>query len=359
MNLPNELDQLEQCAKQALAKLVELGVSVNSTNYTIWYSYFAESYPDLQREIDSLLDSGTAISEALHETLYAKFFGLDQQGAAVRRAMTDLEHLVGRVASFVGQSQDKTDGYGKVLDDARSRLTNEADGGVAEVIDHIERETLQVAQAFETIGSGLSQTSGQLAQLEDDLDKMEELALHDGLTGIANWKAFHESLRRCAIQVAETGGPVSLLMIDLDHFTRFNERHSRTLGDKVLALVGRILTDRLECPAIAARYSGAEFAVILKDTGLSKAVDQAEAIRDTFASHEFIKRHSGERFGPVTLSIGVSEYDNEESLAHFIQRTRRAVASAKEQGRNRVVATASQGDSPQTLGTEAKKRHAS
>ena len=353
--MPNELNQLEHCAKQALAKMIELNIPVSSSNYTIWYSYFAESHPDLEQEIDSLIERGESFTESINDRLYAKFFGVEQQGTAVRTAMSDLESLVGRIASFLSETQNQTMDYGKLLGDVRARLGDGSEGNVDEVIDLIEQETLRMTQAFETVGSTLSETSEHLSQLGDNLDRIEQETLRDGLTGIANWKAFHDALRRYAIEVAESGGPVSLMMIDLDHFSQFNDRHGRSLGDKVLALVGRILSEKIERASVAARYSGEEFAVILKDTDLSQALEQAEVIRDTFASHEFIKRHSGERFGPVTLSIGVSEYNNEESLAHFIQRTRQAVDSAKAQGRNRVVAKDHNPD-PETASDDLKRR---
>ncbi len=338
MSTPNELTQLEHSAKLALARMVELRIPMNSANYAVWYSYYAESYPDLRREIDSILETGQRFSESVNAKLYAKFFGIEQQGTAVRAAMSDLEALVGRVASFVTETQSRASDYGKMLGDVGDELFEAPNSEFGGAIDRIKEETLRMAQTFEAVETNLTEASGQLTKLGDNLDQIEQQTLRDGLTGIANWKAFHDDLRRCAIEVAETGGPVSLLMIDLDHFSQFNDRHGRSMGDKVLALVARILTEKIEPTSIAARYSGEEFAVILKQTGLTEALAQAETIRDTFSSHEFIKRHSGERFGPVTISIGVSQYKNEESLAHFIQRTRQAVQSAKAQGRNCVVA---------------------
>ena len=100
--------------------------------------------------------------------------------------------------------------------------------------------------------------------------------------------------------------------------------------------MARILTKGLPVDSITARYGGGEFAVILPDLAISQATAQAEAIRDTFASHELVKRHSGERFGPVTISIGVAGFRNSEPLAHFIQRARQAMQVAKSKGRNRV-----------------------
>ena len=356
MNRPSGLDQLERRAKLAMAKMVELGIPVTSTNYMVWYSYYAESHPNLKEEIDALIDSGQSFSESLSEQLYAKFFGLDEQGAALRTTMSDLENLVGRMVSFVSEAHSKTFTYGKLLGDAKEELRRDTDTMSGDVIDRMKQETLQMAKAFKTVESRLAESADQLTQLGDDLRVIEQPPLQDGLTGIANWQAFHDALRRCAIEAAGMGSPVSLLMINLDHFGQFNERHGRPMGDKVLALVARLLTEKTECPSIAARYSGDEFAVILKATKLTEALTQANVIRETLASHEFTSRSSGARFGQVTISIGVSEYGNGEPLAHFIQRTRAALQSAKDQGRNCV---ATEDVDSHSLRTDADKRRAS
>ena len=319
-----------------MARMVELGIPVSSTNYMVWYSYIAGSHPDLMQEIDALLGTDIKFDERLNEHLYAKFFGRDDQGVAVRSAMSDLESLVVRLVSFVGETQDQAADYGRLLDDAGRRLADRDGDEFDQVMDLIRSETLKVAEAFGSVETKLAETNGQLARIGGDLEKVEKETFCDDLTGIANWKAFHDALRRCAIKVAEVGGPISLLMLDLDHLERFNDRHGRQIGDKLLALVARMLTKDVPVNSIAARYGGGEFAVILPDLAVSQATAQAEALRDTFASHELVKRHSGERFGPVTISIGVAGFRNTESLAHFIQRTRRAVQVAKAKGRNRV-----------------------
>lgn len=333
---PDNLDQLEQCAKSALARMVELGIPLSSSNYMVWYSYFVGNDSDLMQEIDSLLGKDVKFDDRLNEQLYAKFFGRDDQKVAVHGAMSDLESLVGRLVSFVGETQERAADYGRLLDDAGQRLANQDGDQLDQVLDLIRSETLKVAEAFGSAETKLAETNGHLTRIGGDLEKAEKEIYCDDLTGIANWKAFHDALRRCAIMVSDIGGPISLLMLDLDHLERFNDQHGRQIGDRLLALAARILTKGVPADAIAARYSGGEFAVILPGLSISQATALAESIKDTFALHEMVKRHSGERIGPVTISIGVAGFRNTESLAHFIQRTRRAMQVAKTKGRNRV-----------------------
>lgn len=338
MSTPNELLQIEQSAKLALAKMVELGIPINSANYAVWYSYCAKRCPDLQREIDSILGTGQRFSENANAKLHAKFFGIEQPGTAVPTAMSNLEALIGRVAGFVTETQSKVSDREKMSGDVGDKLIEEPVGRYGDAIDPTKNEALQFAKGSETVETVLTDSSGQPARSDDSFEEAEQQALRDGLTGIANWKGFHDALRSCAIKVAETGGPVSLIMMDLVHIDQFTAKHGHSMGDKVLALVAQILIEKIERPSIPARYSGEEFAVILEQTDLTEALAQAEAIRDTFTAHEFIRCHADEQFGPVSISIGVSQYRNEEALAHFIQRTRQAVQSAKAQGPNCVVA---------------------
>ena len=165
----------------------------------------------------------------------------------------------------------------------------------------------------------------------------------DPATGTADWKAFHGRLRRSATAAAETGEPLSLLMVDVDHLTGINGRYGRPAGDRLLeALAGALRDGPPEHGAPPGRYGGgATLVAILPRTALAAAVAQAERIRAGLRSRPAPPGDGDGSVAPdaaVTASIGVAQYRDGEPLARFLHRAAAALARAKRAGRDRVVA---------------------
>ena len=127
-------------------------------------------------------------------------------------------------------------------------------------------------------------------------------------------------------------------MMDIDHFKAFNDNFGHLLGDEVLKIVAKSLTDCVKGADVVARYGGEEFSVILPNTPLNGAQRVAETIRATIAKRELKRRDSGESYGQITVSVGVSLLrpgsDTNESL---IKRADDALYKSKRHGRNRVT----------------------
>jgi diguanylate cyclase len=165
-------------------------------------------------------------------------------------------------------------------------------------------------------------------------------AMTDALTGLRNRKAFDEALVELTAAANEEGEPLALLMLDIDHFKKFNDTYGHPLGDEVIRLVGGCLTACTKGRDIACRYGGAEFAVILPATDLRGASTVAEQIRGTVAGKKITRKRTNETLGQVTLSIGAAEWSPSEPVEEWVQRADEALYGAKQGGRNRVEARA-------------------
>ena len=126
------------------------------------------------------------------------------------------------------------------------------------------------------------------------------------------------------------------MMLDIDHFKKFNDTFGHPAGDQVLRLVGRTLVSNVKGQDMAARYGGEEFSIILPATPLSAGMRVAEILRHSIESKEITNKATGQKLGRITLSIGVAEYHPEESIASFIERADTALYEAKKTGRNKV-----------------------
>ncbi len=140
-----------------------------------------------------------------------------------------------------------------------------------------------------------------------------------------------------AAEALQERDDLCLLLMDIDHFKKFNDTFGHQVGDEVLKVVARTLKEGVKGRDTPARYGGEEFAVILPQTSLKNAVVVAEQIRTTLASRKLQNRKTGADYGFVTLSIGVSKYRFGESLEALIQRADEALYLGKNRGRNRVV----------------------
>ena len=173
-------------------------------------------------------------------------------------------------------------------------------------------------------------------------EKLEALARTDGLTGLANRRAFDEALEAGWLRAQRSRAPFSLLLIDVDHFKRFNDRYGHQVGDDCLRAVSS--TIRLNVPApgdLAARYGGEEIAVILNGAEQCTAVELARTMRLSIAELAIPHVSNLEGHGFVTVSIGVATAipqagGSDQLPVGLLQAADTALYKAKSKGRDRV-----------------------
>lgn len=163
----------------------------------------------------------------------------------------------------------------------------------------------------------------------DNLRLYEEtkaLSLHDPLTGLANRRFMDIVLERNIARVSRFEEPLSTIIMDIDHFKRYNDTYGHTAADKVLVKIAKILSKEVREIDLAIRYGGEEFLILLPDTDLASAYHIAERIRSTVETNT-----------DVTISLGVSSYrKGTEDKETLINHADKALYQAKQKGRNRV-----------------------
>ncbi len=169
-------------------------------------------------------------------------------------------------------------------------------------------------------------------------EKLREMSYVDGLTGVANRRKFDEYLEAEWERARRMGRPLSLLLIDIDFFKRFNDIMGHLEGDECLRKVARAIRDSLRRGVdLVARYGGEEFAVILPETDLTQAEKIAERIREAVMNLN-IPHPGSDVSDRVTVSVGVVSVIPQEGMSRedLIEMADRALYLAKKRGRNRV-----------------------
>lgn len=166
------------------------------------------------------------------------------------------------------------------------------------------------------------------------LEKLKKLSITDGLTQLFNSRHFYNQIKGEIERFNRYGYKLSLLLLDIDNFKDFNDTYGHLEGDKILLRLGRIIKSCLRKMDTAYRYGGEEFTIILPGTHGEEARTVAERLRTAVATEGFTGgRNSGLK---ITISIGVTQYRQEEGIASFVQRADKAMYQSKQTGRNKV-----------------------
>ncbi|MCI0519052.1 MAG: GGDEF domain-containing protein, partial [Chloroflexi bacterium] len=199
----------------------------------------------------------------------------------------------------------------------------------------ILRNITQRKQAEEELQQANLSLQEQIEEITRLKDQMKEQAIRDRLTGLYNRYYMDEALNSLIAQAQQEDRPVSLLMMDIDHFKNVNDAYGHLFGDKVLQHFGRLLLRETRREDVVCRFGGEEFAIILPNTLPETALRRAEEIR--LKCETFQSGHGSEPIW-LSVSIGVAAFPwHGASLEQLLQAADEALYQAKLQGRNRVV----------------------
>src|ERR1700691_2128952 len=195
---------------------------------------------------------------------------------------------------------------------------------------------------FAPLAAALDDMPAKLAAREEELQianqHLEELASLDGLSGLANRRGVDREIERASHAASECGGPLALMMIDIDHFKLFNDRYGHVSGDTCLRAVGETLSlVTLEEAVLVARYGGEEVALVLPRLDLARVAELAEEARKSI--EDLLITHAEAPCGLGTLSIGVESLvpAKGQPAADLVEAPDNALYAAKRGGRNKVV----------------------
>jgi len=182
------------------------------------------------------------------------------------------------------------------------------------------------------LSSRMRETNRAVAKNIKLRQRFENEAKVDILTGLHNRRWFDENLPRMVGRHERTHQPLSLLMMDVDGFKRYNDTHGHQAGDAALARIGSVLGARMRPTDLTARYGGEEFVVMLPQTDSAGALVAAERVRNAVAAETPSLLLSGEH---LTISVGIAQLSTGETPESFVARADAALYRAKAAGRNR------------------------
>jgi diguanylate cyclase (GGDEF)-like protein len=239
-------------------------------------------------------------------------------------------------------------GDAKELEDLRWTLIRE--------IEKLTKGHHELAEQLDSTHHYLQLIESDSRQLSDELTRVRLLSLTDELTGLPNRRAFLRRIEDEVARVQRYGFPLSLSLIDLDHFKLINDKYGHAGGDEVLQMYSKNILSIFRHHDLVARYGGEEFAVLLPNTDAEGALRALTKVKNRAAETRW--QNNGDMIPVPTFSSGVSLYKPGETASAFIERADKALYRAKRLGRNRVEMDATyQSELEETVAKDDARNH--
>lgn len=325
-------------AEIALGQIRSLKQPAVPRNYEIWYVYATGYNPGLNNAINETLSRTGRLTEADLEQIYDTYLSqsrmsdrLDKVGARVLGEIDEVMNLItealGNTAAFGDQLLSTT----KSLNESHDKKS------LIAIVEALIQSTKSMQENNQVMEARLNASRQEISTLQQNLDEIRAESMTDPLSGLGNRKFFDRQIDRLTDEARKSDEPLTLLLLDIDHFKSFNDNYGHLTGDQVLRLVAQTLRQNVKGRDVTARYGGEEFAVLLPATPMRQALTVADNIRRAVMSKELKKKSTGEILGRVTISIGVAALAETDDPLTLIDRADACLYAAKRNGRNRVI----------------------
>lgn len=327
-------DYAASIAERAMRAMAEQRIPATPNNFSVWFHYFLGAPDDLKHAIDILIDNRRAFDVRVNQDLFETY--IEPSDIAIAATASDqLQAVLMAAKQYLANAIEDSHSHMRAINDVADRTHAGVDpkGLVTQLIAELNKAAARASKLEERF----DEKTRELDTIRDSLSKSEQRAKTDTLTGLPNRRGLEEFFRVAQIEAMEKGEPLSVLMLDVDHFKKFNDNFGHGVGDQVLKLIGQVLHEKVREGDLPARYGGEELIAVLPGAGLAAANAVAERIRRSIAECHITRRSTGELLPTLTVSIGVAQFQPGESMNELIERCDRALYRAKQSGRNLVV----------------------
>ncbi|XOV80222.1 MAG: GGDEF domain-containing protein [Aestuariibacter sp.] len=312
--------------QQALKLLDEHELAYNPVNYAVAYQYATGDNFQLMSLVEQAINEEN-IDPYLFETLFQDL--VLEHEKQDNRHFYKLDSTIEKLHTASANTTEAVDELDHSLQ--RYQKANHDKISLREVVNSTERIKTEHANLVEQVMSARTESEAIKAELL--AAKIE--AITDPLTGLQNRQGltqyFNKALQNKAPLV------ITSAMLDIDYFKKVNDTFGHLAGDLILKRLGKVLNSLVPATAQAFRFGGEEFVIILKGLNLEQTSNLAEAVRSEISRLRFKSAKTKERLPPLTISIGITQWQKGEDLDALLVRADEALYTAKNNGRNQVV----------------------
>ena len=325
-------------ARQAIEDMEQRGVWPTPQNYELWIHILGDPTSELAREVERLSADGETITDLVGESLAATYLPKARLNDQIRDTGERLNRELASVAEAIKQAHETSEQYGQTLAGAGRELAAETEpGAIGRLVETLSDATREAGLENKSLEQRLEESTAEVSRLKGHLEQVSREATIDGLTNLANRRAFDDALESACENARSKSELLTLAVLDIDHFKKFNDTWGHQTGDQVLRYVASVIARLAAAPRFAARYGGEEFAVIFPSERLPEVVRTLEEIRVEVCSRTLKRRSTNEDLGAITISAGLAQFRPDEETVSLVERADEALYASKRTGRNCVT----------------------
>lgn len=326
-------------SERAIELMRKLRVLPTPRNYAVFYACAAGQQTDLVAEVDRIVSNKEYLSEEVLDHIFNSYIAEAQSRVVLETAATTrriITEMMRDIATFNGATNSIGQEIGSQIERLKPQEMTEEE--IRTIAKSVIESAATMQQSTESVNEQLALAQREIYDLRENLAKVTVESERDFLTGSFNRKAFDKRLLDSVEEAKTKHIDLALIMIDVDNFRKFNDKYGHLTGDEVLKFVAKIITETVKGQDSVARFGGEEFAVILPRTSVGAGMIVAENIRKTIAGKELKRKSTGEHYGQITVSLGVSGlHAASDTPYQMIKRADEALYRAKKSGRNRSM----------------------
>jgi diguanylate cyclase len=323
--------------RAALQRMSQHPAALTPICYTVWYENLAGINPRLSQRMDALLAEGVKLDDTAVRELFKNYcseFSIDMQNQLRENA----RRILGDIKQYAASAFASTRDYGGQLAQSADVFSQQSDVTIIQqVIGKLQHDTSSMASTMEGLSQNLARSHDEIDKLRVQLEKARAEAMVDPLTGVMNRRGFDARMDEAVGAARNESTPLSLLLVDIDHFKHVNDTYGHLFGDKVIKGLAEVLKANVKGKDAVARVGGEEFGLLLPETGVDGAFTVAEKIRQMMEKSKIRRADRNEQVGGITVSIGVAALRQAEDIPLFYDRADKALYASKGGGRNRVT----------------------
>ena len=331
-----------ELSKKTLFELERCGIIPSPKCYEVMFEYIKGEHIEIKKAIDAFLDNGGHINEALLQKIYSSILSYDTIARTVDTVTSMLNSQIIGLNESVSSSDAELSIFTSAIDSFSEHIDNTHEAiniGDCDnnILTYMIAATERVKNKIKDLETELHYSQAEIKKLHNYLDNVCQDAMVDTLTSLATRKRLDQILLKSIRNSIETSEKLSVAFIEVDNYDAFKDKWGQVTSEQILRFIAGSIKENIKGRDSAARYSDSLFMVILPKTDSKGTSILAEHIRNMIERKRIIKKTTGEFLGRVTVSIGISEFQEGESLGYLISRAERALSVARENGKNCTI----------------------